>query len=859
MDIRVPSGPDGFLTGKASESLDRIASEIAVLKAIHADTSATLKQLTSIARSLSGPAPAAPPNQRLPEQRTPASVPRAPVAPRDPSSRPAGSPSTAPRDGGGRFLSKPSAPDAGPPRSSEGGRVSAAIGGAGESLRGAGHSIAAGADGIDPTVQAAKELGGILSPLGAVFKPMGRLFGRSKTPEQKNQRENVTWYRRIWSAVKNPASGGGGGMGLMMTALLSMLGMLLSPIKALGRLLGMGSLGGLLKGVMGGGRGGRGRNRSGTSSSVGADGKKRPGRAGGGSGGLGASTKAEAAAAKAARGGGKGILGKGLDFGKSLIGKGAGLLGKSAKGFIRKIPFVGTLLGGLMVANAVLADEDPNATPDEKKQAKADKWGTVGGVAGGVVGGALGSFLGPVGTIAGGIAGDYIGSALGEWLSTVDFDAVATTISDTFTTLADSTLDLATSAFDSIKGAWSGLVESAAKIFTSMSDWAKDTWKAATDAVLGLKDTVADKVQSAQDYVGEKVTNVKDAGQNLIAKATGGRYTGGSDARKDELIKAMDTGGITDQKSKAMLMANVDVETGGFKKNEENLNYSAKRLQEIFPKYYSTPESARADAGNPEAIANKVYGGRMGNTEAGDGYKYRGRGDIQLTGKAQYADMSKKLGVDLVNNPDLAMDPKYSAQIAVQHWKSSGADKAAMAGDVDRARKLTNGGTNGLAEVKGKYGGYLTQAQAGDLTPTRRADQGKVQAPDAANAALASTMSVVKGVPAVGVMPVGPRPSVAPVLPSGQTVGVMAASVPVPAMGMASVKPISAGSMMAPSYSPPAADASMMRLAPTPAVEKPIMAPGKAAPPASIQLSVPLTQNLEDRQIAHVASGGVGM
>jgi predicted chitinase len=525
------------------------------------------------------------------------------------------------------------------------------------------------------------------------------------------------------------------------------------------------------------------------------------------------------------------------------------------KGVLKKLPFIGALLGGGMIANAFMKDEDPNATPDEKAAAKADKWGTVGGVAGGVVGAAVGSLLGPVGTIVGGIVGDYIGSAMGEWLSTVDFAAVATTVSDTFSALASGAMDLASSAFDSVKGAWNGLVESGAKVFTGMSDWAKDTWKAATDAVMGIKDTVADKVQTAKDYVGDKATSVKDAGQNLLNKATGGKYTGGSNAAKDEMIKAMDAGGITDPKSKAMLMANVDHESGGFKKNEENLNYSAKRLQEVFPKYYKTPEDARADANNPEAIANKVYGGRMGNTEAGDGYKYRGRGNLQLTGKAQYAEMGKKLGIDLVNNPDLAMDPKYSAQIAVQHWKSSGADKAAQAGDQTRARKLTNGGTNGLEDVNSKYDAYLAQAKAGDLTPTRRADEGKVQAPAAASTAIASTMATVKGAP-TGAKPITPG------MPGANTVGIMAAPATAPTLatkGVTSISPVSAGTLVAPRYTPPAPEAAQMKIPATPAVEKPMMMANKPAAPTTIQMSVPLSQNLEDRQIAHVAGGGVGM
>lgn len=817
----LPSGPDGFLTGKAAESLSRIASEIEVLKAIHSDTTATLKTLTKMARSLSSPAPAAPPNQRAPQQRAPA-TPRAPIAPRDPSSRLPGATSPATsrgRDENGRWRPKTPASDAGPSRSSEGGRVSAAMHNVGDSLKGAGHSIASGAEGIDPTVQAVKEISGIFSPLSSMLKPMGRLFGRGKTPEQKNQRENVTWYRRIWSAVKKPAAGGGG-MGLIMTALMSMLGMLLSPIKALSRLLGMGSLGKLLGGLAGGGRAGlkgsKSRLNAGAPGSV--DAKGKPGRAGSTVGAATAGTKAEAAAAKAAaKAGGKGILGKAAGFGKGLL---------------KRIPFIGAALGLGMAASSAMADDDPNLSAEENKK---ERYGSVGSGIGGVVGGVVGLLGGPAGAIAGAMIGDQLGAMVGEWLATVDLKSIPGKISEAFT----------------------GLVAAGIKVFTSMTDWAKDTWKSATEAIAGIGDTVADKVQTAKDYVGDKATSVKDAGQNLLNKATGGSYTGGSNARKDELIKAMDAGGITDQKSKAMLMANVDVETGGFKKNEENLNYSAKRLQEVFPKYYSTPEAARADANNPEAIANKVYGGRMGNTDAGDGYKYRGRGDIQLTGKTQYADMGKKLGVDLVNNPDLAMDPKYSAQIAVQHWKGSGADKAAMAGDIDRARKLTNGGTNGLEDVKGKYGGYLTQAQAGDLTPTRRADQGKVQAPEGANAALASTMSAVKGIPAVGVMPIGPRGPMAPAMPGAQTVGVMAPTVP--SVGIASIRPINAGTMAAPSYSPPAPDASLTKIAPTPAVEKPLLTPGKAPAPASVQLSVPLSQNLEDRQIAHVASGGMGM
>lgn len=1009
---------DGFLTGSASESLDKIAREIEILKAIHQDTSATLEKLSSIAATLTAvpvdvaapvsmapvvvpvttPPPASPPDSRAERAPvladaapgSPAAAPISPAAPataqtpaapetvapsttviipvsitapaRTPETKsfteprqpaqpdpqlpataghapvPVPAPTAAPhsppdreRDENGRWRRREAGqdqtrapagekPEADSPADEKESRSSHAMESAADTLKGVASAVGSGTEGIDPTVQAVKELSGIFSPVVGVMKPLGRVFGIGRRPEQKSQRENVMWYRRIWSAVKGER-GGGGGMGMVMTALLSMLGMLLAPIKALTRLLGLGSLAKLLAGAAGGlgrmlpgrsrnqkpgsagsgaadakkrqqrpgapggahdGKGRPGNTAGGpdgkskpAAASVGPDGKARPSSAPGDGGATGKAKGASAAekAASTAKKGPKGLLGKGLDLGKSLLGKG-GILG-GLKSFARKIPVLGALLGGGMIASAFMKDEDPNATPDEKAANKTEKWGTVGGVAGGAVGAILGSFLGPLGTVVGGIAGDYVGSMLGEWTSKVDFTAVTATITGTFSDLASGTLDLAKSAFESVKGAWNGMVASGTELLKGMTDSVKEAFGSAVDSLLSLKDTVTDKIQSAKDYVGEKATGVKDAGQNLLNTVTGGRYEGGSNARKDELIKAMDAGGITDQKSKAMLMANVDHESGGFKKNEENLNYSAKRLQEVFPKYYSTPEAARADANNPEAIANKVYGGRMGNTEAGDGFKYRGRGDIQLTGKKQYEDMGKKLGVDLVNNPDLAKDPKISAQIAVQHWKSSGADRAAMAGDQERARKLTNGGTNGLDDVKSKYDGYLAQAKAGDLTPTRRADQGTVQAPVGANAAMASTMAAVKGAPpTVGITPIAPvgamaarpamAPGVAPALPGAQTVGVMAPTVAAPAVtshtiGTASLQPVSAGVLAAPSYSAPAPDAASVKIAPTPVVEKPLMGASKPTTAPSVQLSVPLSQNLEDRQIAHVASGGMGM
>ncbi|MBD8671615.1 glycoside hydrolase family 19 protein [Pseudomonas lurida] len=902
--------PDGFLSGpKVTRELDKIGRDIEVLKAIRKDTQLTVSKLSDIANALNGtvkrsPDPAVPRAPRATGTATEIekairrgmagtqaaraandSQARQRSAPKAP--RPDQPAVDRKRSANGRFGAGDDSPGGG----SAGGesRAAQAMGAASESLRGAAEGLGNSADNIDPTVQAAKEVGGIVSPMLAMFKPLGRLFGRRQAPEEKRQRQNVQWYRRIVSAI----SGGGkaGGMGLIGTALLSMLGMLLAPIKALGRMLGamraIAALGGLLKGAgrlagLRGGRGGAGgrgklsggrgpagaphaggKNHSGAPGSV--ETRTKPGSAAGastGSAGVGGKAKAaEAAAAKsAAKAGGKGILGKGLDLGKSMFGKAGGLAGGLGKGLLKKIPFIGAALGLGMAASTVMAADDPNATPDEKKQAKAEKWGAVGGAVGGIVGGIGGMIGGPAGAIVGGMVGDYVGTKVGEWLSTVDLGSLVSTVSDAFTGLGDMVGKGAAAAFDFLKGAWGDMVGKGAAALSSLTDWAKEKWDAAGELVDGVKESV-----------GNGVTAVKDAGQNVLNTVTGGRYSGGSNAAKDEMIKAMDAGGITDPKSKAMLMANADHESGGFTKKEENLNYSAKRLQEVFPKYYSNPEDAARDAKNPEAIANKVYGGRMGNTEAGDGFKYRGRGSLQLTGRAQYAAMGKQLGVDLENNPDLAMDPKISAKIAVAHWKSSGADRAASAGDVKRARQLTNGGTNGLDDVTKKYEEkYLAQAQAGDLTPTRQANEVRVAAPTAASGAITGTMAAIK---AAGASPaVAGAPGAAPALAGGvQPVGIMAMSPtnastgapgsapPGAAMRVASAAPASMPNLVTPSYTAPAADAGKTSIPSTPQVTKPNVAGGKDSSAAQGKMMIPLTQNLEDRQIAHAANGGIGM
>lgn len=103
-----------------------------------------------------------------------------------------------------------------------------------------------------------------------------------------------------------------------------------------------------------------------------------------------------------------------------------------------------------------------------------------------------------------------------------------------------------------------------------------------------------------------------------------------------------------------------------FKPQSENLNYSAKRIREVWP-YIKEAEAAKL-ANNPQALGNKVYGGKYGNTAPGDGFAYRGRGFNQVTFKGQYFSLGNKLGVNLLNNPDLLNDPKIAAAALAEYY-----------------------------------------------------------------------------------------------------------------------------------------------------------------------------------------------
>ena len=145
-------------------------------------------------------------------------------------------------------------------------------------------------------------------------------------------------------------------------------------------------------------------------------------------------------------------------------------------------------------------------------------------------------------------------------------------------------------------------------------------------------------------------------------------------------------------------------ESGNFRILEENLRYSATALMRVWPSRFPNLEVANQFAGNAEKIGNKLYSGRMGNgdEESGDGWKYHGRGLIQLTGKDNYANCGSSLGVDLVGNPDLLLDPKYAALSAAWFWNKKGLNALADSKDYDTMTKRINGGLIGLDDRKAK-------------------------------------------------------------------------------------------------------------------------------------------------------------
>lgn len=158
----------------------------------------------------------------------------------------------------------------------------------------------------------------------------------------------------------------------------------------------------------------------------------------------------------------------------------------------------------------------------------------------------------------------------------------------------------------------------------------------------------------------------------------------------------------------AAFIAQLAHESGGFRRLSENLTYtSAARICAVWPKRFADEDSARPFVRNPEALANRVYANRLGNGTAGsgDGWRYRGRGLLQITGRANYDEAGRALGLALLQEPDRLLEPVNAARSAAWFWQTRGLNALADDrsdddddGDFVSITKIINGGTTGLSE-----------------------------------------------------------------------------------------------------------------------------------------------------------------
>lgn len=166
--------------------------------------------------------------------------------------------------------------------------------------------------------------------------------------------------------------------------------------------------------------------------------------------------------------------------------------------------------------------------------------------------------------------------------------------------------------------------------------------------------------------------------------------------------------GLTTPQRVAHFLAQVAHESSGLTRFEEGLSYSAERLVQVWPSRFPNIGAATPYARNGAKLAEKVYGGRMGNTQPGDGFKFRGRGLIQLTGRDNYTKAAAYSGLPLVDDPGLASDPANAALIALGFWKSAALNDEADRDDIAAITRAVNGGLNGLEDRKA----WLAKAKA---------------------------------------------------------------------------------------------------------------------------------------------------
>ena len=166
------------------------------------------------------------------------------------------------------------------------------------------------------------------------------------------------------------------------------------------------------------------------------------------------------------------------------------------------------------------------------------------------------------------------------------------------------------------------------------------------------------------------------------------------------LVAAMPQWGISSPARQAAFLGQVAHESAELTRLEENLNYSPQRLMAVWPKRFPTLPDADRYAHNPQALGNRVYANRNGNGDeaSGDGYRYRGRGALQHTGRTEYVARGSAIACDLLANPEWLLIPNIGARAACSYWQTRGLNDLADAGDQEGITRRINGGLTGLED-----------------------------------------------------------------------------------------------------------------------------------------------------------------
>lgn len=169
---------------------------------------------------------------------------------------------------------------------------------------------------------------------------------------------------------------------------------------------------------------------------------------------------------------------------------------------------------------------------------------------------------------------------------------------------------------------------------------------------------------------------------------------------------------VTDTpRHRAAFIAQVSHESARFTRFEEGLNYSAQRLMQVWPRRFKTLASTRHYANNPEELANHVYANRMGNgpEESGDGWLFRGRGPLQITGRDNYTRCGDDLGLPLHEYPDMLLEPLRGAHAAGWFWSTKGCNRLMDLSDFEGLTRRINGGLHGYNDRLALFEGAMQE------------------------------------------------------------------------------------------------------------------------------------------------------